>query len=188
MTKKTTRKQLLSIMKNITKPQLQRKSQAACDKLRQTPEFENASVVMMFLSLSNEVDTSGAVMAAFQMEKTVLVPCIDQDKSHLIPIVLHTFDCEMTHDHYGLPYPAQGIPLPASEIDLVVVPGLGFDNQGNRLGRGGGHYDRLLSQNGFAGMTCGLALEEQVLQKIPIAEHDVPLKMLVTDSLIMRFK
>ena len=72
-------------------------------------------------------------------------------------------------------------------IDLVIVPGLGFSNNGYRIGRGMGFYDRFLAQPEFIGLTCGLAFSEQIVENLPILDHDVPLSMLATDTGLRRF-
>jgi 5-formyltetrahydrofolate cyclo-ligase len=80
-----------------------------------------------------------------------------------------------------------GRPMPVSFIDLVIVPGLGFTQSGYRIGRGMGFYDRFLSQPDFLGLSCGLAFDEQVLDTLPILDHDMPLSMLATDRGLRRF-
>ena len=87
----------------------------------------------------------------------------------------------------GIREPIEGPPLPLSEIDLVIVPGLGFDEEGNRLGRGRGFYDRFLSHPNFHGVSCAVAFEEQVFESIPVDPADVRMDMLVTDVKVRRF-
>lgn len=188
MIKAAIREQLRNILDDITPDRLKRKSREACEKLCQTPEFNRAKTIMMFLSLPREIDTTCALSCAFQQGKTVLVPTVSWHKKTLMAITLSSLDCEMTEDHYGLRNPTNAIAVDPSQIDLVVVPGLGFDNQGYRLGRGGGYYDKFLAQRDFKGMTCGIALEEQVLDQIPIADHDIAIDMLVTDKKTRRFE
>ncbi|MBN1766375.1 MAG: 5-formyltetrahydrofolate cyclo-ligase [Sedimentisphaerales bacterium] len=187
MLKKELRKQILKRMEKIPPEDLEKKSQSACDRLCNTEEFKQASVVMLFLSLPHEVDTSHVILHAFQQDKTVLVPCIDWDNRHLFPVKIHSLDCDMSHDRHGLRYPAKGEPMPIDEIDFIVAPGVGFDHQGNRLGRGGGFYDRFLAHDGFKGRVCGLTIEEQVVESMPVTDNDVPIDMLVTDRCIRRF-
>ena len=83
--------------------------------------------------------------------------------------------------------PIAGKPIPLDLIDLVIVPGLGFTGTGFRIGRGMGFYDRFLAQPDFVGRSCGLAFEEQLIDNLPVLDHDVPLHMLVTDRGIRRF-
>jgi 5-formyltetrahydrofolate cyclo-ligase len=80
-----------------------------------------------------------------------------------------------------------GNPAPVADIDLVVLPGLGFDPFGNRLGRGRGFYDRFLAHRDYRAVSCGLALEEQFVESVPVGPHDMPIDMLVTDKNVRRF-
>ena len=83
--------------------------------------------------------------------------------------------------------PAFSAPIPPSLIDLVVVPGLGFDAFGNRLGRGRGFYDRFLATPEFKGIACALAFDEQFVDELPTGPLDCPVNMLVTSSQVRRF-
>jgi len=187
MVKQATRSQLRDTIAALTDQQRHAKSMAACEHLCATTEFRQTIVVMLFLSLSNEIDTAHAFLRAFQQNKTVVVPSIIWHERHLVPVTITSLDCDMTHDRHGLRYPTHCEPIPANEIDLVITPGLGFDEQGNRLGKGGGFYDRFLSNDGFSGIVCGLAFEEQCVNNIPIDKHDVQLDMLVTDRDVRHF-
>ena len=88
---------------------------------------------------------------------------------------------------HGLRQPADGQQNPLDEIDLIVTPGLAFDRLGNRLGRGGGYYDRFLSADGLRAVTCGLAFAEQVVEKLPTGPGDRAVQMIVTDREVLRF-
>ncbi|HNQ21748.1 MAG TPA: 5-formyltetrahydrofolate cyclo-ligase [Phycisphaerae bacterium] len=80
------------------------------------------------------------------------------------------------------------MPAQPVTVDLMVVPGLGFDEYGNRLGRGRGFYDRFLAHPEFAGIACALAFEEQVCPTIPAGPLDRRVSMLVTDAKVRRFQ
>ena len=71
----------------------------------------------------------------------------------------------------GILEPMGGTKIAPEEVDFVIVPGLSFDEQGHRLGRGGGYYDRLL--NGAAAFKLGLALKEQMTERVPRENRDV---------------
>ena len=163
------------------------KSETACGLLAVTAEFEQAGSVMLFLSIPNEIETAMVLNEALGNGKRVVVPSVVWETKRMIPVELKRLDCEMVTDRYGLRHPAAARPVLASEIDVVVVPGLGFDAIGNRLGRGGGFYDRFLTDTEFRGLACGLAFEEQVSQTVPCGDHDAKVGMLVTDKQVRRF-
>jgi 5-formyltetrahydrofolate cyclo-ligase len=186
-TKADIRKQLRRILAGMTDDDRRAKSRLACALLADSPEFRAARVVMIYLSLPTELDTSPLALRAWQEGKTVVAPRIGWDQRRLMPVEIASLHDPMSVGDFGVREPAQGAPLPVSMIDLVLVPGLGFTPAGHRIGRGMGFYDRFLSQSDFVGLACGLAFEDQVVQSLPVLDHDVRLGMLVTDRGIRRF-
>ncbi len=77
--------------------------------------------------------------------------------------------------------------MPVEEIDVVVAPALGFDRIGNRLGRGGGYYDRFFANGRLKAPRCGFAFSEQVIDSVPVMECDERVDFLVTDEEIIYF-
>jgi 5-formyltetrahydrofolate cyclo-ligase len=171
----------------ISAEQRKEKSRRACRNLIATPEFQNASTVMMYLSLPHELDTSEAILCAWQMSKTVVVPKVSWQQRHMIPVQINSLETGFSEEVAGLRNPMTGAPVPFEEIDLVVTPGLGFDRKANRLGRGGSYYDRFFSNKELKAAKCGFAFAEQVIETVPVTEHDVPVDMLVTDEEVLYF-
>jgi 5-formyltetrahydrofolate cyclo-ligase len=164
-----------------------RKSQEACSFLVHSPEFAQARVVMLYLSMPLEVDTAPLALRCWQDNKTVVVPKVSWDQRRMLPVEITSLTNGLTSTQHGLLEPIAGNPIPVNLIDLVIVPGMGFSPQGYRIGRGMGFYDQFLAQHEFMGTSCGLAFDEQVVEEIPVLDHDVPLSMLVTDRGIRRF-
>jgi 5-formyltetrahydrofolate cyclo-ligase len=106
----------------------------------------------------------------------------------MMPIEIRSLTDDLLVSTMGIREPAAGIPFPISLIDLVLVPGLAFDEYGNRLGRGRGFYDRFLAHSEFHGVACGMGIEEQVTATVPAGPLDRPVEMLVTDQKVRRFK
>jgi 5-formyltetrahydrofolate cyclo-ligase len=163
------------------------KSKSACRNLIETPQFGQSTVVMIYLSLPHEVDTSAAILAAWQQGKTVAVPKISWQQRHMIPVVITSLEVGFSTEVGGLRNPITGAPMPIEDIDLVVAPGLGFDRKGNRLGRGGSYYDRFFAHKNLHAVKCGFAFDEQVIDTVPTVEHDVQMDMLVTDDEVLFF-
>jgi 5-formyltetrahydrofolate cyclo-ligase len=105
----------------------------------------------------------------------------------MLPIEVKSLASNVQPGALGVREPVDGVPTPIFDIDLVIVPGLGFDESGNRLGRGRGFYDRFLSHREFRGVACGLAYEQQVLPEVPVDETDFLMDMLVTDQKVRRY-
>ena len=174
----------------LTMPSEQRslKSRKACQNLVSTPEFQSASTVMMYLSLPHEVDTSEAVLHAWQLGKIVAVPKISWQQRHMIAVQINSLETGFSTSASGLRNPVTGVPVPFGAIDLVVTPALGFDRKGNRLGRGGSYYDRFFANKELKAHRCGFAFAEQVLDSIPVTESDQPVDSLVTDKEVVHFR
>ncbi len=182
MEKVELRRQLRNCLIAMPPQQRKDKSRQACRNLISTEQFQNASIIMMYLSLPHEVDTSDAILHAWQLGKTVAVPKISWQQRHMIPVRINSLDTGFSTGAWGLRNPLTGIPIPFGQIDLVVAPALGFDRKGNRLGRGGSFYDRFFANQDLTASRCGLAFAEQVLESIPTTDNDEPVDFLVTDE------
>ena len=185
--KSAIRKQLRDLLAVMSEPDRHAKSLAACSLIAASPEFAQARVVMLYLSMSSEVDTASLALKSWQHGKTVVVPKVSWDQRRMLPVEINSLQTSITTTGPGVREPIAGKPVPTEFVDLVIVPGLGFTDKGYRIGRGMGFYDRFLAQAEFVGVSCGLAFEEQVLPELPVMEHDVPLSMLATDRGIRRF-
>ncbi|MCD6365763.1 MAG: 5-formyltetrahydrofolate cyclo-ligase [Planctomycetes bacterium] len=163
------------------------KGSKACQALLSLPEFRRARVVMLYLDISNEIDASTLADAAWKADKTVLVPQVTWEHKYMVAKAIHSLEEGLVLTKQGLREPADGEPWPVEDIDLVVVPALAYDEKGNRLGRGGGFYDRFLASPGMRAVTCGLAFDEQVVKEVPTHDNDYPMDILVTNERVLRF-
>ena len=182
MEKVELRRQLRARLISLSPEECKEKSRRACRNLVAAEAFQNASVIMMYLSLPHEVDTSDAILHAWQCGKTVAVPKISWQQRHMIPVQINSLETGFSTGAGGLRNPLAGVPIPFSQIDLVVAPGLGYDRQGNRLGRGRSFYDRFFGNEDMAAPRCGLAFKEQIVDAIPVTETDEPVHFVVTDE------
>jgi 5-formyltetrahydrofolate cyclo-ligase len=182
------RRQLREALASMSESDRHAKSVAACALLAASPEFSMARVVMLYLATATEVDTAPLAIRAWQAGKTVVVPKVSWDQRRMLPVEISSLNTDnLTTTGPGVREPIAGTPVPVPEIDLVVVPGLGFTATGYRIGRGMGFYDRFLAQDNFIGVSCGLAFNEQIVADLPVLDHDMPLSMLATESGIRRF-
>lgn len=187
MDKAELRQHLKNCLAEISSKDRDEKSRKACQNLISMTQFQDASTIMMYLSLPYETDISEAILHAWQLGKTVAVPKISWEQRHMIPVQINSLEIGISTVASGLRNPVGGVPVPYEEIDLVVTPALGFDRKGNRLGRGGSFYDRFFINPELKALRCGFAFAEQIVDSIPVTDHDQPMDLLVTDEGIINF-
>jgi 5-formyltetrahydrofolate cyclo-ligase len=144
------------------------------------PAFAAAGTVALYASFGAEPDTRALWEVARQAGKRVVLPAVgagDQPELRLAgrpeALVL---------GQLGFQEPARGDGIPASEVDLFVTPGLGFDRRGHRLGRGKGFYDRLLAGRRAGSTTIGLTFEELLVPELEPQPRDVAVDLVVTEK------
>lgn len=187
-TKKEQRDKVRMILAAMSPEVIKEKSLAAANLLFQQPEYKKAEIVMTFLSLSSEVDTTPICLRGWKDRKRILAPKVSWDQRRMLPIQLNSLsDAVASSNTLGLREPADGVIIPVADIDLVIVPGLAFDPMGNRLGRGRGFFDRFLAHKDYRAVSCALAFEEQFVDHVPVGPSDIPVDILVTDKHVRRF-
>lgn len=181
------RKKLRGVLGSLSKEEIHDRSIVAIQRLLDLREYARSEILMTFLSMPKEIDTTSLVLQAWQDGKRVLVPRISWEQRRILAVEIQSFDA-VAATPLGIREPTMGPPIPVSYIDLVTVPGLGFDSLGNRIGRGSGFYDRFLGQPDFRGIACAIAFEEQYVDNVPVGPLDRPVDMLVTDKNEYRFE
>lgn len=166
MDKNALRKEIRSRKKSYSQEQLLEKSESILRKLELHPLFQQANRVMLYASLPDEVQTL-AFIEKWQKTKTVILPTVVGDD--IIP-VQSSADAAMQEGDFHILEP-QNTPY-TGDFDLIVVPGMAFDRQGSRLGRGKGFYDRFLAKHPKT-PTIGLCFDFQVVEYIPKEPHDI---------------
>jgi 5-formyltetrahydrofolate cyclo-ligase len=161
-------------------------SELACGRLLSTPFFASAFCIMVYSPLPEEVDCSLIARECLRTGRTLCVPRIDWDESELIPARVFSWPQDLVAGRKGVREPAEDMPLVSvGTIDLVVVPGLAFDRNRMRLGRGGGFYDRFLARNDLRATKAGLGFDLQLLSELPAEPHDSRLDSVVVESEIL---
>jgi 5-formyltetrahydrofolate cyclo-ligase len=156
--------------------------------------FQKSESVLMYVSFRSEVDTTGYLKDIIKLGKKLILPVVDSRHKVLKLYELKDMS-ELVPGYMGIPEPGIRRYRRATlkDIDLVIIPGTGFDLKGNRLGYGGGYYDRLLSYESkqLAQVekhipTVALAFEEQIGEEIPAEPHDIKVDMIVTDERLIQ--
>lgn len=197
--KRALRTEVRAAIRALSRFKLERKSRAVADFAVRTPAFGGRGLLLAYRALPDEPCVDAAVAALAARGWRVAVPTVDAQGAMLL-IELRTdtgkpdvFDASRwTLDAHAIRAPRIEPPhtrrIRPRELDAVLVPGRAFDRLGNRLGRGQGHYDTLLSalRPDARAATVGVGFAEQVAESVPVDPHDRPVAWLVTDRGITR--
>lgn len=182
--KNNLRKGLIKNRKKISKNQILEKSELIKNRLFEMNEFQLTSSILFYVSYDNEVYTHDMIKESMALGKNVIVPKSDKKNRKLILSKLENWN-DLEIGSYGILEPKKEKIKEVSIdcIDLIIVPGVGFDNQGRRIGHGKGYYDKLLEKS--KAVSIGLAFEFQLVEKIPIESHDMLVHKIITEKRII---
>ncbi|MGV7221594.1 MAG: 5-formyltetrahydrofolate cyclo-ligase [Nitrospinales bacterium] len=178
--KASQRKEISALLKSLDENLIYSKSESIADKIISLNEFQKARNILVYLSLETEVQTDALIKKMFEMGKKVFLPIVD-DKNLVVSELL-SLNINLIKGTDGIRVPDEkdrAIVLPEI-IDFVVVPGLAFSAEGVRLGRGKGCYDKLLA--GLSVWKVGVAFNLQILDFIPLCQHDIGMDKVITES------
>lgn len=154
-------------------------SSAAIRKLLSHPAIKQSRTILMYHSLPDEVDTHAAINKLADIGKTVLLPVVTGDGE--MEIRRYGGRNSMKKGAYGIMEPAGDVYTHYNNIDVAVVPGMAFDDNNNRLGRGKGYYDRFLAKTGGT-YKIGLCFGFQKVGRIPADLHDIKMDTVICDE------
>nr|HIK01166.1 5-formyltetrahydrofolate cyclo-ligase [Candidatus Undinarchaeales archaeon ERR594346 U_76725] len=183
--KKSLRKKHLLKRSEVPLPSVLKKSEVIGKRLLELPEFSKASKIMLYSSKDSEVDTASIIRSCIQSEKEVYLPRTDIKSRKMEAVLISEFPEDVEIASFGLLEPKKDLNATENlrEIDLVIVPGVAFDERGNRLGYGFGFYDRFLTE--VRAPKIGLSFESHVLDLVPQESHDVRVDKIVTELRII---
>lgn len=173
------RKQMRELKRAVPPEEKLRRSDLIMERVALLPEFVKAEVVLLYWSMADEVQTH-AFVEQWYSKKTLLLPCVDGDNLRLRRYTGH--ECMVSGEQFGIGEPDAAIPewTDLDAVQLIVVPGVAFDRQNNRMGRGRGFYDRLLKSTPKA-VKVGVAYSFQMLNEIPVEPFDVKMDLVISE-------
>ena len=168
MLKSELRQQIRDTKRLFTQQQLSEWSLPIVMRLKE--RLRDARVVMAYYSLPDEVCTHQLIDDLVAEGKTVLLPKVLDDER--MELRRYTGPQDLREGAFHIMEPVGAPFTEFLQIDVALIPGMAFDAQGHRLGRGKGYYDRLLTSVGCK--TLGVCFDFQKVREVPIGEHDVP--------------
>lgn len=184
--KEEIRSKLLLWRRSLSLREVEEKSASIERQLFSLSEWKQSKTVMFYLSFDSEVQTDNMIKEGLKEKKAVVVPLCEPHHHQIIPSRLYDFDRELSVGYCGIREPRREFvrPLAPGELDLVFVPGVSFDREGNRLGFGAGFYDRFLIKLPEHAFSVALAYEEQLVTHLPHGENDIKVNIIVTENKI----
>ena len=143
--------------------------------------FADARRVVFYAATEDEVETNLLLHRWIEAGRKVILPRVAGDGIGVAEVDRLE---DLAPGYRGIlePRPGSGRVVAWEEVEVALVPGLAFDLQGNRLGRGGGHYDRALARMDPKALKIGLAFDFQVVERLPAEARDMPVDLVVTET------
>jgi len=168
-------------LRAMTDPQRMERSVLARALLEAQEVWIQAKSVLFYAPLREEVDVWALAEKGLVAGKTVSLPRFEQGRNSYAACEIRNLGSDLSPGRFGIREAAEGcVELALNRLDLILVPGVAFDPQGRRLGRGKGFYDQLLTA--VRGTTCGVAFDEQIEREIPVEPHDIFVNCILTPT------
>ncbi len=180
-TKRSLRMSAGAARRGLSPTERREQSAAAVERLGSLPELRWCSAVLLYAATAEELDPSGLLATLRRRGVRTLYPRVRDDR---LELALVRDTSRLTSGFRGIPEPV-GPAADPGMVDAALVPGLAFAPDGTRLGRGGGHYDRLLARLDDV-TTIGLCFSCQMVPRIPREDHDVPVDVVITERAVYR--
>ena len=182
--KKTIRQKILNVLRNQKEEDRLKKSQEIQKKLFSMPEFQGSDTILFYALFDGEVDTFKMMRMTQQLGKKIALPMIRKGTNCFVPLCVEKLEEDLEYGPYDIQQPCYDPLKVVKERDLsmVVVPGVAFDHENKRLGRGKGFYDRFLKGLPPDVFSVGLAFDFQIVDCLPPQEHDVPVSCVISNQ------
>ncbi len=185
------RQHLRHLRRALTSEQQEQAADRLAEHAVNFAPLANANHVALFLSEDGELNTRPLIAKLWQLKKQVYLPVLHPFASGHLLFLLYTPETPLTPNKLRIPEPPLDIRtlITLDKLDVMMVPLVAFDQTGHRLGMGGGFYDRTLQnwrQHGF--LPVGLAHDCQQVERLPVAEWDVPLPAVLTPSRLWQWE
>ena len=178
--KEDTRRLIRELKRAVPMAERLSRSEAIMHRVESLPEFKTAEVVLLYWSMADEVQTHSFV-DRWHRDKVVLLPCVDGDMLRLRQYTGP--ECMVSGEQFGIgePRKTENGEWNAASVECIVVPGVAFDRNGNRMGRGRGFYDRLL-KSATKAVKVGVCYDFQLVDEVPTEPHDVRMDIVIAEN------
>ncbi|MFZ5647734.1 MAG: 5-formyltetrahydrofolate cyclo-ligase [Bacillota bacterium] len=187
MNRSEIRQDVLKARMSMSQDSVREKSAVIMERIIACEVYRKSRHLMVYVDFRNEVKTGKLIVHALAGGKRVSVPITDIKGKRLTPSELIDYPGDLEPGAWGILEPGKNCarPVDPEELDLVIVPGVAFDSGGNRLGYGGGFYDRFLPRTLPGTVFLAPAFELQVVGNVFPGPLDVPVHIIVTEERVI---
>lgn len=188
MNRSEIRRDILKARLSMSQERVLEKSKTIMDSILASGIYRKSSHIMVYVDFRNEVGTESLIIHALAAGKRVSVPITDIKGKRLTPSELLYYPGDLKPGAWGILEPQESCarPVDPGELDLVIVPGVAFDAGGNRLGYGGGFYDRFLPRTRPGTVYLAPAFELQMVENVFPGTLDVPVHIIFTEERLLK--
>jgi 5-formyltetrahydrofolate cyclo-ligase len=181
--KKSLRLKMQEKRKELSISQVYKKSSIIQKKIEDNHFFKISNKILIYVSYDHEVHTHNLIKKSLHTEKKIFVPRSRKRTYTIDPILINEWN-DLSPGLYSILEPKKHKKILSNNIDLIIIPGLGFDLYGNRIGYGKGFFDRLINRIPQA-ILIGLAFDFQITRRIPTELHDKKMDIIITEKRVI---
>lgn len=172
--KKQIRQQMIKQRKNMSYEEHKQKSSIICNKIINSDKYKKSKIIFCYAGINNEVCLTELIEHALKNNKKIAMPKVEGKDIDFYYI--SSID-KLIPGYYNIPEP--DTKYPALESDIIIVPGVAFSKKGERLGYGGGFYDRFLAENNI--YSIGVGYDFQIFDSLPVEAHDIKIDKIISN-------
>ena len=182
--KKAFRKMALDKRNTLSEEEIKEKSALIKAHLENLDSYQKSNTVMVYLNFRSEVLTDELIENLFMQGKKVVVPISIKGTRTLLLSEIKSLSDDLELDFYNIRVPKKESikEVSPADIDFVITPGVAFSKDKYRMGYGGGYYDTFIEKLRTDALTCALAFDVQIFDKIPKEEHDKQMDYVITEN------
>lgn len=182
LNKKNIREEIIDKRNNLILDIKQNYDSLIFEEIINSEIYKKSKKIFTYISFGSEVDTIKLINYSFSNNKEVYVPKTNKQTKDMIALKIHNFN-NMSVDKWGIIEPKSVDKANiGTDFDLIIMPGIAFDKQGNRIGYGGGYYDKYISKLNNASNLLALAYDFQIIQDIESESHDIKVDFILTNK------
>jgi len=181
------RSDIAKTLAELSNKDIAEKTKAIEKKLFEFANFLEAKVALLYVNSNHEVATGDILARGYVYNKIVVLPAFNTETFEMQLMKVEDLGKDLVVGPRGIlePDPTRCKTVPIDRVDIAIIPAIALDEKGGRIGSGEGYYDRLIPDLAITTRKVALALEEQIVQQVPLESHDKHVDIIITDKRII---